>query len=667
MSQAADLTVTVEPLGPEPPSGPPPTRSRRRRRRWLIALVAVVAGLVASGGATSVLVWYSIDLQPPVAQPESTALYYADGTLLGHLGTVQRTVVPYEEILPAVIDVAVAAEDPDFWSNRGGPITRTVVRNTQDLVDTGLNSRLRLWVLAHKLEAAHSKEQILEQYLNAVPFGRNTYGIEAAARAYFGKSASTTAPPNERLTTAEAMVLLAMVRQPYADPADPEGSPGFDPLAGAAAEANSRQRWTEIRDALAELARSGRARAVAEAEVSGLSYPELRPTGPGGVFDDPVGLVANHILSELAYTPGSPFEGWTFDAIRNGGFSITTTIDKRVQKVLLIAADGTSEQSPMFGQPLNLQAAAVVVQPGTGRVLAYYGGPDPLGMDFAGVHRGEDGQLVGFGAHPPGGSFMVYTLAAALRAGHSLDSWWQWTPHVQEGRDPANLIRNTSTCPTSPDGRLCTLRDSLVYSLNVPFYEVTTTVGVPAVLTMARDLGITALWTDERVRVDLTTADLTAPEGSFGYEVGLGQNPVTVLDQAAAMATLAGGGVPTPAHFVREVRKGDEVLYVEPAPGDAVLAPDQVADLTDALTAASGTEGLAIKTGAWEYAAGLGNTDAWSIGYTSDLAIAVWVGNGHEVQPLIDKDGAMIWGSGLPTRILRQVVDETRGLLGERA
>jgi membrane peptidoglycan carboxypeptidase len=660
MSEAADLTVTVEPAGPEPPSGPPSTRSRRRRR-WLVALV-VAAVLIASGGAATVVVWYSVKLPPPLALPGSTTLYYADGTVMGSIGAVQRTVVPYEEIVPSVVDVAVAAEDPDFWSNVAGPITRAVVRHTRDV--GGSTNRARLSLLALKLEAAHSKEEILEQYLNAVPFGRNTYGIEAAARAYFGKSVRVTAPPDERLTTAEAMVLLAMVRQPYPDPMNPDAFPGFDPTTSKAAADHSWQRWNEIRDALAELVRLGRSRTVTETDLPGLTYPPLRPSGPVTPYDEPVGLAVRHVLSELAHTPGSPFEGWTFDAIRNGGFSITTTIDKRVQKVLFIAADGASDQSPMFGQPVNVQAAGVVVEPGTGRVLAYYGGPDPAGLDHAGVYREDDGQLGGAGAHPPGGSFMVYTLAAALRAGHSLDSWWQWTPHVQEGRDPANLIRNTSTCLTSPDGRLCTLRDSLAYSLNVPFYDVTVAVGVPAVLTMARDLGITALWTDNRDRVDLTAADLTAPEGLFGYEVGIGQNPVTVLDQAAAMATLAAGGVPAPTHFVREVRKGDDVLYVEPAPGDAVLAPDQVADLTDALTAASGTDGLAIKTGAWEYADGLGNTDAWSIGYTSELAIAVWVGNGHQVQPLIDKDGAWISGSGLPTRILRQVVDEADQLAG---
>ena len=389
-----------------------------------------------------------------------------------------------------------------------------------------------------------------------------------------------------------------------------------------------------------------------------------RHGAPGRTTDEPVGIVAHQVLSELTHTPGSPFEGWTFDAIRNGEYSITTTIDPKIEAILTRAAHGTADRSPMSGQPSNLQAAAVVIEPGTGRVLAYYGGPEAYGADYAGVYRGDDGQLAGFGAHPPGGSFLVYTLAAALRAGHSLDSRWQWTPHEQVGRDPANPVRNTGICWSSPDGRTCTLRDALIYSLAVPFYDVTVAVGVPALLTMVRDLGITALWSDGGVRVDLTTADLSDTEGKFGFEAGIGQNWVTVVDQATAMATLAAGGVPAPTHFVREVRKGTEVLYREPEPtGEAVLTPDQVAAVTDTLTARTGTNGLAITTGAWEYAAGLGNSDAWSLGYTSELAIAVWVGNRDEAQPLIDKDGVWVWGSGLPTQILRQVVEEASSRL----
>jgi membrane peptidoglycan carboxypeptidase len=663
MSDVAGQTATIEPANSEPP-GPPkaPTRPRGRRR-WLIAIVTVAA-VVASGLGAFGAFWASVELPPLPVLPATTTLYYADGvTVLARLGETQRTELRYEEILPTVVDVAVAAEDPAFWSNRGGPITRAVVRNAYDIVDTGSNAQLRIWVMARKLEARHSKEEILSWYLNVVPFGRQAYGIEAAARAYFGKSASTAAPAEEQLTAAEAMVLLAMVREPY-------GEPGFDPSAGPAAEENSRQRWTEIRDALAELARSGRATGLGSAEVSALTYPTsvLPSAGPSGL-ERPVGLVPGHVLAELTNAAGSHFEGWTWEALRGGGYEITTTIDVNAQQALETAADETVQGSLMNGQPENLQAAGVLVEPGTGRVLGFYGGHDGTGMDYAGVYRGEAGMWIGFGAHPPGASFMVYVLAAALRAGYSLDSQWQWTPHAQVGRSPENAVRNYSRCDSNPDGSTCSLLDSVVYSLNVPLYDVTVSVGVPDVLTTARDAGITALWTDELEHVDLTSADPNEAADLFGFELGLGQYPVTVLDQAIAMATLAGGGVPAPAHFVREVRKGDQLLYGEslPSPSDEpILSADQLADLTYALTSASGQADLALKTGVWEYAAGPGgNSHAWSIGFTSAVAAAIWVGNREQEQPLYDKEGNAIWGSGLPSQILRQVVTEAQAEMNQ--
>ena len=175
----------------------------------------------------------------------------------------------------------------------------------------------------------------------------------------------------------------------------------------------------------------------------------------------PVGLVINHVFDELSHTDGSPLLGQSWDSIRRGGYAITTTIDPRAQQVLEQAADETVAGSVMSGQPENVQAAGAVVEPGTGRVLAYYGGHDGLGSDYASFYVDEKGEPFGFGRYPPGASFMAYTLAAALKAGVSLNSKWQWTPHEQVGRPAGALIRNTSTCPSNPRGQTCSLLDSV--------------------------------------------------------------------------------------------------------------------------------------------------------------------------------------------------------------
>lgn len=386
--------------------------------------------------------------------------------------------------------------------------------------------------------------------------------------------------------------------------------------------------------------------------------------GPDPVgLDGPAGHVVNQVLAELSRANSADLNGKSWESIRAGGYQITTTVDVDAQRVLDAVVNST-----MDGQPSNLQAAAVVVEPGTGRVLAYHGGSDD--SDYAGVYVGEDGAPVGFGAHPPGATFFTYTLAAALRAGYSLNSLWQWTEHDQPGRWAPNRVRNYAVCPSNPTGPDCTLLESVAASLNVPLYDVTVSVTPGSVLAMAYDAGIEAIWTDNRTRIDLrTTPPLTAPlEGGIGMEVGIGQYPVTVLDQANAMATFASGGIRTSAHFVRTVSHGDQLVYAETLPTPdrpRVLAPAQLADLTYALTQESGDAGLAIKTGAWEYGLPVGeNSDVWSIGYTSAVATAVWIGNRADVQPLRDKEGQSIWGAGLPTQILREVIDGTQQAWG---
>ena len=383
----------------------------------------------------------------------------------------------------------------------------------------------------------------------------------------------------------------------------------------------------------------------------------------------PVGLVVNHVLDELSHADGSPLRGHSWESIANGGYAITTTIDQRAQQVLEQATDETVDSSTMYGQPRTMQAAGAVVEPATGRVLAYFGGHDGLGNDYAGFYVNEKGEATGVGRYPPGASFMVYTLAAALKAGYSLNSHWLWTPHDQPGRTGANQIRNASRCLSSLSGGTCSLLESIVSSLNVPLYDVTVSVGPGRVLDMARNAGIDTMWTDDRTRVDLRAVDANQLVPSrFDTILGIGQYPVTVLDQANAMATFAAGGLRAQAHFVRTVTAAGDVVYAETLPDPdqpRLLNAAQLADLSYALSQSAVGTGVALKTGTWEYQQDPNqNAHAWSIGYTSTLATAIWVGNKQEEQPLLNRDGGIVWGSGLPTAILRRVVTDTQAQLG---
>lgn len=619
------------------------------------ALVLFLVISVLAGGG------YYVASVPGIALPElpsATVLYYRDGTPLGQLGGANLIRLQLDEMVPAVPQVAVAAADPDFWNSGIGAITRSVVRQATGEMSSDTRGRARRAAQAWKLDDRYSKDEILAFYLNSAAFGRTANGIEAAAQVYFDKTARRDAPEADQLTMAEAMVLLAMVDQPYADPADPAASPGFDPDHGELAAANSLRRWQEIR---AELVRDG---AITAEQADALRYPRVRQriTGPNSA-DRPASLIDNHLVSELDQADWE-LRGQAWSALAQGGYRITTTLDRKIQGLLEATLDDTVEASSMQGQPANLQAAAVVVAPGDGGVLGYYGGHDPTGVDYAGFYRDAQGNRVGAGQHPPGGTFQVHTLAAALREGISLRSRWD-TRQAQFGRPPDNQVRNRSTCPGG--AAICDLEAATQANLPTTFYALTASVGPAKVLATARDAGIDTMWNDQREPKVLAGADLGAlTPRHFEVILGVGQYPVTVLDQANAMATYAAGGLRSTAHFVTEVRHGDDVVYRAPGPDPGrrpILTTGQAADLTWALRL-GGNSGLAGLPGNWESPKSPEqNADAWIVAFRPELAMALWVGGRADSglgsdAPIFDAQGQTIYGSGLPRTMLLRFFDE---------
>jgi membrane peptidoglycan carboxypeptidase len=669
-----------------------------RKAKLLKRLVASAAVLLMLTGVGLVAATYFVDGVPTPDQlplPESTTVYYADGkTVMARLGSETRTNLDFDEMNDPVKEAAVAAEDRTFWTNEGidfsavmraawnnvtggdggrqggSTIAQQYARSILDAREATYSRKLREAVVAWKLTDKYSKEKILEFYLNTVPFGRGAYGIEAAAQAYFGKTADKNAKPERQITVSEAAMLVANIKQPEPDPNNPVEAAGYDPKRtkneqqNANALANSTQRWGYVLDALVELGN------LTSDERAKLVYPleTLKTQDPASAgLDQPTGLVVEHALSELAQSPA--FQGKSWDYIRNSGFQIITTVHKGAQDAATRAADKVVKSSPMYAQSRKYQAALVAIEPGTGRVLAYFGGHNGAGVDYAGWYRDEDGDPKGRGSHPPGSSFKVYTLAAALRDGISLNSRWDSSsPHeFPPRRVGANAVRNSSACTREygePNGP-CTLLGSTVSSLNVPFYALTEAIGQAKVVEMARDAGIQSMWTDDRTRVDFTAETDITGQGRqhFDTEVGFGQYPVTVLDHANGLATFAADGLRAAAHFVKAVFKGKDVVYGEALPGGdqlRVLTEPQSRDLTYALSLTSAAHlgngwDSAGKTGTWQYAKSASeNAHGWMVGFTKKLAAAVWVGNEKDEAPVRLKDGSKLYGANLPAAIWRQ-------------
>ncbi|MFR9779119.1 transglycosylase domain-containing protein [Micromonospora sp. MS34] len=656
--------------------------------------MAVFTLLAGSGLLAGGYYFDSVPTPTDLKLPESTTVYYADGrTPMAKLGAENRTIVPYDQMNDSAKEAIVAAEDRTFWTNKGvdftgvlraawsnltggqrqgaSTITQQYARVAADLRGVTYSRKLREAVIAWKLDDKYSKDQILGFYLNTVPFGRGAYGIEAAAQTFFGKTVRRDAPPAQQLTRAEAMVLCAMVKQPEADPNDPEGSPGYDPARNARAKQNSIDRWNYIRDGMVKLGY------LTPGEAANLAYPDdVKPIDKNAgqsELDGPAGLVVRHVLSELRQT--EQFRGKTDEVIRDGGYKIVTTIDKRVQDAAEAAADIRRDTAPeaVRDQPKNWQAALVSVEPGTGRVLGYYGGNSGSGADYAGWYYDEQGQARGFGQHPPGSSFKVYDLAAAVENGISVKQHFD-SPDTKEfpesGRtkgSSAGPIRNAEHAPCQPN---CALWEATVASLNVTYFELTEKLGIAKVMDMAKRAGVNSMWetvkgNPQPQRVDLRDQPTEEVAKRFSTEVGIGQYGISVQDHANGMATFAAGGKRAESHFVRSVTKGEDKVYTEQLKGTDLGLDNEAIDQLDwtlrRVKAAKLNNGWdsAGKTGTWQ--AGQSTTQnvhTWMVGWTGALASAVWLGT-TDGKPLKTKNGSYeVYGSTGPGPIWRQFMEQ---------
>jgi membrane peptidoglycan carboxypeptidase len=640
------------------PSGPddvvdfvPARRPGRRRSRRKILISALVVVLALGIGGAAVVTYFvdSVTLPDQINLASGTTIYYSDGkTVMARVGST-RILVDVADLPPHVTAAVMAAEDPSFLTSaEPGGIAYQYARLASGSDDESTMAKLRRYVMAQKLDDKYTKNDIMGFYLNTVYFGRGAYGIEAAARAYFGPQRTA-----KSLKLEEAMVLAGVIRSP--------GDSAYDPAVHPEA---AKARWATVRDSLVDMDH------LDGATAASMAYPSnvvaFDPSKPLDNVDlrQPTGHVVAQVLSELRQSP--PFKDMSWNDIMNGGFTIVTSIDATIQAQLERAAGEQVVGSVMHGQPKYLRAAGVVVQPGTGRVLAYYGGPDGTGSDVAGWHYDSDGQPTGFGAHPAGQTFFAYDLAAALRAGISVKSRWNATSPAKfpDGFTISNIAGQASCKP-------CTLVQSTTGSLHVPFYGLTYQIGPANVMTMARDAGIDSIWNDKGERVDLRNNDVTDVMNRYYFDshIGIGQYPVTVVDQANAMATFAADGVRAQAHFVIKVASPQQpkgkYIYAETLPTGGekpILNAAQLDDLTWTLSQIgparlAGGPASAGMPGSWEFgrnSSDVGN--AWMVGYTRKLAMAVWVGPEGKSRPIRDADGNTIYGSTLPASIYRTVM-----------
>lgn len=557
--------------------------------RQFFALVGMGFGLLL----LAFLVLYALVKVPTpneFSTAQTTVVTYADGrTEIARVADANRTSIPLSDVPLVVQREVLAAEDRDFyehggfsasgiaraaWNNiiggstqGGSTITQQYAKNAYLTQDRTLTRKAKELVLSIKLSQTRSKERILEDYLNTIYFGRGAYGIEAAAQAYFKIPAS-------ELNSTQGAVLASLIRSP----------------AGYAPETNKDRlqgRWSYVLDGMVTKGW------ITEKFRARQKFPKIAKRTGGNRLAGDNGFLVDMARRELSAL------GFSEEEVARGGYRITTTFD---QKAMNAARTAVDEKGPETGAA-GLRIGIAAVQPGTGAVLAIYGGDDYLTDQFNNATQG----IV-----QAGSTFKPFALAAALENDVSLYdrfSGVDGTTFTFPGFSPYKVNNFDGY---SAGGSISLLR-ATESSVNTAYVDLESQITPEAVVDSAIRAGIPG-----------TTAGLNA-----GPTTVLGTSSPHTIDMAAAYATFAARGLQANPYVISSVRNASGGLLYSKRPEvsrayDADVASQVTYALTQVVQNGSGfaAQGLgrpaAGKTGTTN-----SNLSAWFVGYTPEIAVAV--------------------------------------------
>jgi penicillin-binding protein 1A len=584
------------------------------RPRTLVSLVGALA--IAVFLVAGYVAWFSYDLTAGLPDREelraikemaqATVIYDAADQPVFTIFKEQRIEVPLDRISPNLIKAVLSVEDQRFYEHSGvdairvaaaalknfqegrraeggSTITQQLARQSFLSRDKTYRRKLKEVIVAGHLESVYSKEEILALYLNKVYFGDGLYGVEAAARGYFGKPAAD-------LTVDEAALLAGLIQSPssYA----PTGN-----MDRAVARRNV---------VLTAMASSGainaeeaeRARKTTVKLKNGLEIPETF----GLYFKE-------HVRRELVERFGWP-------RIAQGGIKVYTTMDSDLQKAgEAIVERGVAEIESRRGfdhpkrtsqkmkdgeAPSYLQGALVSIDPQTGHVKAMVGGRDFTESRFNRATQAK---------RQPGSAFKPFVFAAALEAGYS----------------PASIITHLNQPIDTLQGKWVpedehstadsmTLRTALRTSSNRAAVQLLNSVGIEKAVSYSEKSNVGTM--------------------SSVPSLALGTSEVTLASLTAAYGAFAANGLVRPPVTIRRVEDAEgQVLYADPqvaeraiSEANAYLMASMLADVVNA-----GTAFRARQAGFTLPAAGKTGTtndylDAWFVGFTPKVVTGVWVG-----------------------------------------
>ena len=546
------------------------------------------------------------NLAEDIVPPASSQIYDIHGNEIANIHAAEnRRPIGINEIPKNLQNAFIAVEDNRFydhigidprgivraiWANirgrtlteGGSTITQQLAKNAYLTQDRTLKRKVQEVFLALQLERQYTKQEILELYMNQIYFGQGAYGVQAAARTYFGKDAKD-------LTLNECAMLAGIPKSPNY----------YSPV-------NNMDAATERKAVvLDQMVKYGY---ISDSEAAAAKKEPLhiaKNTNDGGKS---ASYFVDYVLQQLAEKYGD-------DAIYKDGLKIYTTIDMDMQA----AAETAMKNLPTYFTDANgivqPQGALVAIDPHTGYIKAMVGG------------RGTDQfNRATQAVRQPGSAFKPFVFAAALENKYTPESIIEDKPLKVGSWEPQNYSRNFS-------GKV-RLRDVVRWSLNVPTVRIAQDIGIDKAIFYAQEMGISTFV------LDGATNDRNLATALGGMTRG-----VTPLELTSAYGTFANRGIHVKTvAILRVVSRTGKVLEEAERKEKSVMSADNAAALTamleDVIRRGTGTRANIGRPAAGKTGTTSDYHDAWFVGYTPDLVTGVWIGN-DSVSDLHGMSGGM--------------------------
>lgn len=614
--------------------GNKPKINKERQRKIIIFLLGIVAFFVLVFGG--IFAYYAKDLPSPRKinsknTSESTKIFDRSGeTLLYEIhGGVKRTLIPLSEMPEYIQEATISAEDKNFYHHfgfdpigiirsalkntksdervGGSTITQQLVKNTALSAEKTYTRKIKELILSVEIEALYTKKDILQMYLNEIPYGSNAFGIESAAETFYGKKAKD-------LTLAESATLAAI----------PQAPTYYSPYGSNTDALKARQEW--ILDRMVD------DKYITKEEANKAKQEKF------AFVEKQEGIIAPHFVM---YVKDLLVEEYGEKEVQKGGYKVYTTLDMRLQKIAERVIPEGVDRNYGYGAT---NAALAAVDPKTGEILAMQGSKDYFDKE------NEGNVNVTIRDRQPGSSFKPIVYALALKKGYTPDTILYDVP-----TDFGNNYK-----PSNYDGQThgpVTMRQALTNSLNIPAVKTLYLAGLENTIDFAHQLGITTLGDSSNYGLSLVLGggEVKLLDEVSAYSVFA--NDGLKNDKKAILKVIDRKG-----KVIQDNSKADAKRIVEDQVArqlSSILSDTNARQMVfgSAPNLRLADRQVAVKTGTTE-----NFKDAWTVGYTPSLAAGVWVGNNSGAEMNSGADGSVvaapIWHSFMEQAMEGQPVEE---------